>query len=60
MKVRIGNIWFDSEEIPIMVMFDSNERKIMKSKYGNFASFPQNLIDKKIKIDFVNGEIIKY
>lgn len=61
MKVRIGNIWFDSEDMPMMVVFSKKERKFLKSTTIRVVTNPRKtnkLCDSEF-IRFCNGDYVK-
>ena len=63
MKVKIGNSIFDSTQIPILVIFDSNEIKHMQDMPSDnhlYCSFPDDSKDEDIN-DFMNvDEVIGF
>ena len=63
MKVKIGEVIFDSAEIPILVIFDSNEIKHMQDMPSDnhlYCSFPDDSKDEDID-EFMNvDEVIGF
>ena len=63
MKVKIGNSIFDSQEIPILVIFDSKEilhMQDMPSDNHLYCSFPDDAKDEDIN-EFMNvDEVIGF
>ena len=63
MKVKIANIIYDSQEIPILIIFDSEEIKHMQDMSSDnhlYCSFPDDSKDEDIN-KFMNvDEVIGF
>ena len=60
MKIRIGNIWYSSDDIPILLEFDDQEWKETGSTFKKMAAFPDSMyFTEKEKQDFLDGEMIR-
>ena len=60
MKVRIGNIWYTSDDMPILVIMNDEEADAIGSNYYNFAAFPADpKMSKRQKDKFLRGEDVK-
>ncbi len=52
MKIKVKDLWYNSEEIPIMLVFENNEKELISSMdigANKFASFPDNMVENDVK-----------
>lgn len=60
MKVRVGNLWFNSDDVPILVELDEQEQLDIGSIFPRLCVFPESMyFSEKEKQDFIDGEMIK-
>ena len=58
MKVKIGNNTYDSNELPIMIIMNKTEKKLiseMSDDNNKFCSFPEYLKKDEIE-EFMKGQ----
>lgn len=60
MKVRVGNLWFNSDDVPILVELDEQEQLDIGSIFPRLSVFPESMYFSAKEIqDFLDGEMIK-
>lgn len=60
MKVRVGNLWFNSDDVPILIELDEQEQHDIGSIFPRLSVFPESMyFSEKEKQDFIDGGIIR-
>ena len=48
MKIKIEDVWYDTEEVPVLIILEKNDVENIGSMprgYNKYASFPENYFE---------------